>query len=645
MSSLTHNVGKSKKDFKPKAPARRPVAAGLNQSSVHGNAERQVDSHPHTLQNPAAPPAVLASTPTLRKTASTSSTDRHEPTASDPLRQSSQAANVSRLLDSTQDATPGPGKAKEPASTSEIVPGTGTLITADAIAISLPKSKHAFQQSQQHKTPVSTKIVTGGHIVAEEPITKSPPLVIATSETNVSTPGLAEPIVQSAAKRRKINPPEKVASTVQHTNVLSKPTQPIQANSGQGNSIELPINSNDGATMQVAKPHKTRQSAKAKGKRRMGDLAAAIVADATRGDGELGDRGKSRKKRNKGPKKRAHTPEDAESVRIEPGVITMADLCQDNRTGKKSKRETALQARDAEELAAKKLDVQQLSVEAGSSTEVAPQRQTVNADVDAEAGDSNRSQLRALAPSVRIVNGQLVHDESSRTIDRVALANEARGNDEAVVVVDSLSHKVNSGTYLKRERNLKWNEAMTDQFYDGLRMFGTDFSMVCKLFPGKSRKAVKLKFSREEKSYPERIKSTLLGERLPVDMEEFSKLSNTVYKDPKELESDMAEDRKRLEEEQAKEREAIEEAVRERAEEAAAEAAAESAEGGEDSSAKENNARIDEAGVGRKMSGKRTNKLSRPPTKRPPINKAQARKEARAAARVVARVLRPAPPM
>ncbi|MCJ1383572.1 Transcription factor TFIIIB component B [Xylographa soralifera] len=649
-SAVSLYLSKSKKDFKPKAPARRPAAAGSNQSSVHDSAERQVDLHSHTRQDPAAQPATSTSTPAFTKTTSTSSTDRQEPTRSDSLRQSSEAAAIPELLGSTQDATPGPEIATGPASTAVVTPSTKTsnnddLDVGDAVPIDLPRTKQLVQQSKQHETRISTNGIPSSQLVAGEPSTEPPPLAVATGDTIASTRGLQEPNVQPAAKRRKIISQEKAVSTAQPANVLSWATQSMQADRGEEVSTELPGTSNDGATMQVAKPQKTRQAARAKGKRRMEDLAAAIVANATRGNGEPEHRGKKRQKRDKGPRKRARTPEDAESVRIEPGVITMADLCRDNRTGKKSKRETALQARDAEELLARKLDVQQLNGEAETSTEVITQTTTENADIDTGAVESNRSQLRALVPSVRIVNGQLVHDESSRTIDRVALANEARGNDETVVIVDSLSHKVNSGTYMKRERKSKWNEAMTDQFYDGLRMFGTDFSMICKIFPGKSRKAVKLKFSKEEKSFPERIKSTLLGERLPVDMEEFSKLSNTVYKDPKELESDMAEDRKRLEEEQAKEKEAMEEAVRERAEEAAAEAAAESAEGGEDSSAKENNARDGDTGVGRKMSGKRAKKVGRPPIKTPPVNKIQARKEARAAARVVARVLRPAPPI
>ena len=644
MSLLTHNIGKSKKDFKPKAPARRPAAASLNKSTISGGAEWQVESQSYARQDSSAHSAVLTSTPAFTKTTSTSFTNAQESTSSNTHRQASEAAAVSKLLSLTEDATPGPEIVTEPAGTPVAAPSTEAsdkvdLVVEDAVVINLPKTKHLSQRSKQDETPVSTNGITSNQLVTENPITELPPLAAATGETIVSTLGLVEPTVQPAGKRRKTNPSEKPASTAQPANVPSKPIQPMQADQGKENSIQLLSNSNDGAFMRVAKPQKTRQTTKVKGKRKMEDLAAAIVADATR------DKGKKRQKRDKGPRQRAHTPEDAELVRIEPGIITMADLCRDNRTGKKSKRETALQARDAEELSAKKLDVQQLSVETGTSTDFTPEHPTENPDIDTEAGYNNRSQLKALVPSVRIVNGQLVHDESSRTIDRVALANEARGDDEAVVVVDSLSHKVNSGTYMKKERKSKWNEAMTDQFYDGLRMFGTDFSMICKMFPGKSRKAVKLKFSKEEKSFPEKIKSTLLGERLPVDMEEFSKLSNTVYRDPKELERDIAEDRKRLEEEQAKEREAMEEAVRERAEEAAAEAAAESAEGGEDSSAKENNERKGDTGAGRKLNGKRAKRNTRPSIKRPPIDKVQARKEARAAARVVARVLRPAPPI
>ena len=646
MSPLTHNVGKSKKDFKPKAPNRRQAAAGLIQSSVNGSVERQVDSYTQLPQSRATPSTVSSSALELTRNNSTSSTDRQHPGGLDTLPQSSEVVAVTVRLESARNALPGPEIAIEPASAVVIAQSTETpdkegRDVEAAVAISAPRTRKPAQQSKPAKPPISTNATISSQLVAEEssrePLQVAPPL----SDRTVFNRGLEESIVQSAAKRRKINPLEKDVTRVQPPNVLTESVQPIQADEDEENPTDVVPNR---ATPQVANSQKTKQTAEAKRRGRLEDMAMAVVADATRGDGEPGDRGRKRKQRIQGPRKRAQTPEDAESVRIEPGVITMADLCKDSRIGKKSKRETALQARDAQELLVRIQGPQQPHAEAGASTLAITPQPTENPDADTEAGGSNRSQLRALAPSVRIVNGQLVHDESSRTIDRVALANEARGDDETVVVVDSLSHKVNSGTYLKRERKSKWNEVLTDQFYDGLRMFGTDFSMICKMFPGKSRKAVKLKFSKEEKLYPQRIKSTLLGERIPVDMEKFSKLSNTVYRDPKELESDMAEDRKRLEEEQAKEKEAMEEAARERAEEAAAEAAAESAGGEEDSSAKENNAQSNETGPSRKIGSKRAKKNGRPPRKRPPVNATQARKEARAAARIVSRVLRPAHP-
>ncbi|MCJ1392358.1 Transcription factor TFIIIB component B [Xylographa bjoerkii] len=647
-SAVSSYLSKSKKDFKPKAPARRPAAAGSHQSTVHGSAERQADSHSQTRQIPAAPLVVPTVTSEFIKNTSTSSNNRQEPNGSVTLRQSDGSVAVTIPLGSTPNVAPGPSTITEHANNALITQNTETTNKGDlnvdgAVAISLPRTRLSVQRSNQAENPTSTNETTNNELVAEVSITEPTPPRFATGDITVSIRESQEPIGQPAAKRRKINTPEKLTSTVQRQNVLPESTHPVQANEGEQSPTGTPGSADTGNGADPAKPQKKNQTAKAMGKRRMEDVVVAIVADATRGDGESGDRGRKRQKRETGPRQRAQTPEDAESIQIEPGVTTMADLCKDNRTGKKSKRETALQAREAEEVLARKQHAQQTNVEADDLTPTITQQPTENLDTDMGAGGSDRSRLRALVPSVRIVNGQLVHDESSRTIDRVALANESRGDDEAVVVVDSLSHKVNSGTYMKRERKSKWNEAMTDQFYDGLRMFGTDFSMICKMFPGKSRKTVKLKFSKEEKFYPERIKSTLLGERIPVDMEEFSKLSNTVYKDPKELESDMAEDRKRLEEEQAKEKATMEEAVRERAEEAAAEAAAESAGGGEDSSAKENNALNGDKGAGRKMGGKRAKKNGRPPIKRPPVNKAQAHREARAEARVVARVLRPAP--
>lgn len=49
-----------------------------------------------------------------------------------------------------------------------------------------------------------------------------------------------------------------------------------------------------------------------------------------------------------------------------------------------------------------------------------------------------------------------------------------------------------------------------------IAQFGTDFTMVAHLLPGRTRNQVRNKFNREEKKHPERIKEVLYRKRLPM---------------------------------------------------------------------------------------------------------------------------------
>lgn len=44
-----------------------------------------------------------------------------------------------------------------------------------------------------------------------------------------------------------------------------------------------------------------------------------------------------------------------------------------------------------------------------------------------------------------------------------------------------------------------------------VRQFGTDFSMIQQLFPGRTRHQVKLKFKKEERQFPSRLSEALTG--------------------------------------------------------------------------------------------------------------------------------------
>ena len=309
------------------------------------------------------------------------------------------------------------------------------------------------------------------------------------------------------------------------------------------------------------------------------DAAAEVVADAVQGSSkDLKKRGRRRR--------RAPTPEGAETMKITPSEVRMMDLCRDGGTGRKSEREKELEELERVEfIRNKQKQLKEVMSGAEGDSQATPLEST---EVPQERLDRQREQEESVAhnvPNTVIVNGQIQIDETSLEIDRHAAAALER-NAEQLDAVDEtdMTRRINSATWLKRDKSGGWNEMLTDRFYDGLRMFGTDFEMISKMFPGRTRHKIKLKFCKEEKVNGNRIKATLLGEKLAVDLPELEKMAGTEFDDPEELEKDLEEDRIRLQEETAAEKQALDEAKRERQEQIAAEqAAAEN-----DSSAKEN---------------------------------------------------------
>ena len=331
--------------------------------------------------------------------------------------------------------------------------------------------------------------------------------------------------------------------------------------------------------------------------------AGANPKATTRKRGEAGPSTKKRERRKgntqeqgscaKRKRQRSPTPEDAENVVIEEDTLRMEELCNERRTGRKSIRSEEIKVFEAAE--AERRAVARARELAGEEA-LEPENQAGTAEIEQESGG------RMLAPQTQIVNGEIVLIEDSTRIDRHALANAER-EAEAVVVVEenALTTRINSHYNLKQTPKQRWTDEETEEFYNALRMFGTDFGIISKMFPTRSRRAVKLKYTHEERVNQARISETLHGERIPVNIEEFSEWTETTYADPAILHAEMETDRRALEEEQAKEKEAMEEARRQREAETAAEAAAV----GEDTSAKENE---EQEGGATKKAGRAVNR-------------------------------------
>jgi transcription factor TFIIIB component B'' len=120
--------------------------------------------------------------------------------------------------------------------------------------------------------------------------------------------------------------------------------------------------------------------------------------------------------------------------------------------------------------------------------------------------ENNRKEVAYAGPKVRVVNGQVVIDEQSLLLTSNPLENVSSFEH----VKESFSNKkLTSATYMKRDSGGKWSKEETDMFFDGLRKWGTDFEMISKMFPNRTRHQIKNKFTREEKRCSQMIDAAL----------------------------------------------------------------------------------------------------------------------------------------
>lgn len=519
-------VNKSGKKFAPKAPVRRaPAPAPAPAAPRRPSIVRQTPPQPEkpvadvtapTLEPPAPAPAANPPAPTGTATESTVSEDVPP-----------------------QRKIPPPSRS----ATAVPIPAPKQRPSVSASAVKVPEPATAPRQTAPQgsstvipePTPIPSIENESQVIIEGVPAAEGPQVPKRPSTSSISD-------VQSRLRRpsettTEVRPAKRPKTIVQDTTIVKR-NQPVPD--------------------QIATPPVTQP--------------AASEADETNGTpsethtATAGDRKAAKPRRRKsttegtrrprGRKERQKTPEGAESIEIAPAVVKMSDLCKDLRTGKLSKREMELRNMELAELERKEWAKKE--GETVSQTAVKHNGEASAAPAEEDSLAVNKQQA---GPVMRIVNGEIVLDAASLQVDRHADAARDAGELEDVVET-SLSRKINQASYGKRSKTESWDEEMTDLFYRGLRIFGTNFMMISKLFPGRSRRQIKLKFNNEERRDPERIKQTLLGPSETIDIATFSEMTNTTYADPKVIQRELDEERKRIEDQHTKEKEAHEELLR-----------------------------------------------------------------------------------
>lgn len=158
---------------------------------------------------------------------------------------------------------------------------------------------------------------------------------------------------------------------------------------------------------------------------------------------------------------------------------------------------------------------------------------------------------------MRIVNGQIVLDVNSLQVDRAV--RDSAQNDFGVEYVEEnpMERNVNSRSYSKHSCTPRWDPLSTDIFYNGLSQWGTDFDMISRMFPSRTRKQIKNKYTLEERRNPSLITKALTT-KVPVNMEEYAKASEISFRSIAELEGELSELRTRFEAERQQALQAME---------------------------------------------------------------------------------------
>lgn len=222
----------------------------------------------------------------------------------------------------------------------------------------------------------------------------------------------------------------------------------------------------------------------------------------------------------KARRKRSVTPEDAEQQKVDHEQMVMSELTRDLRIGAKFSKYDELRERMRKKRARQrliklgKLPPGEEEADENASEPGTPAPDAANKPAPAAPRLIVQENPADSVPQLEIVDGHIRINEASMQYDRHAAADQARG----VVFEqeeDDFTTPVTQRTYMRRQpQGNFWTDEETIKFYHGLRMFGTDFNMISKMFGGaKNRRQVKLKFNREERANPVAVNKCIIGEK------------------------------------------------------------------------------------------------------------------------------------
>ncbi|CAN6672711.1 hypothetical protein TRVA0_047S00166 [Trichomonascus vanleenenianus] len=163
-------------------------------------------------------------------------------------------------------------------------------------------------------------------------------------------------------------------------------------------------------------------------------------------------------------------------------------------------------------------------------------------------------------------DGTVILDMDSTIVDRHKATSQKARQEKEAEDDQTDEHKFGPGftalSYSKRVKGDRWDDMETKEFYRAISQWGTDFALISQLFPGRTRRQIKLKFKQEERKNPAVIHLALIR-KLPIDLNTYSSSMNSGLQSAREIENELEELQRRHEAQLRLDDEAREKAKRE----------------------------------------------------------------------------------
>lgn len=229
--------------------------------------------------------------------------------------------------------------------------------------------------------------------------------------------------------------------------------------------------------------------------------------------------------------------------------FTMADLCSELPIGEKNEkydtyeefrrkrkkdREELLRLKKLARMENRQLTEEELKPYRSRNEELVLKRKEDFNNYYRSGDDSARRNTQTI--QLTYSSGRIGVAQESVTVNR-----HAQGPEEAErEVIEEKEEEVmtNSATFSKREKPERWDEDETLAFYRAVSQWGTDFTLISQLFPGRSRRQIKAKFKLEEKRNPVQIQLAVMR-KLHISSSEFSERTGTEITAAKIIEQDL----------------------------------------------------------------------------------------------------------